>query len=195
MPRRLLGARLIRRRTPSPRDGKLCRGCVLLRSRAMTWPRPSHGSVRSSRPKRAVTPPRPQVALEGRRARCSRSCVTKSIGSRARRFGMHYDMPGRKGSKWNCAMMSKSFDCGSAMMARASTPNSWRRMACGSLRAPWHARARPAHGRQAHRLDGAGIRYRDRVKHSCLTCLHCVSSFLAFLVHREVFGKGGEKKR
>ena len=63
---RSLGARLIRRRTPSPRDGKPCRGCVPRRSRAMTWPRPSRrfGEELATQAS-GHTPVGLQVALEG----------------------------------------------------------------------------------------------------------------------------------
>ena len=52
----------------------------------------------------------------------------------------------------------------------------------GTLRAPWHARARQADTRQAYRLDCAGIWHGDRVERSCFACLQQFSFSLALRV-------------
>jgi len=58
------------------------------------------------------------------RGPCTRSCATRSIGSGVRRCAMHSDMLRRGRLKLSYAMTSGSFDCGSGMMARASTHSS-----------------------------------------------------------------------
>ena len=118
-------ARLIRRRRLSPRDGRPCRDCVARRSRPMIWPWPSGLWEKSSRPNQAITLRSDcRWRWKAHRGLYTRSCVTRSIGSRARRCAMRSAMPRRTRSKWSYAMMSDSFDCGSGMTARASTPSS-----------------------------------------------------------------------